>query len=219
MNNPKENNNENPINEENSKIEKEADKAEIESKNNNSQEKLEENKLKDLEDKVIRLLADMENQRRRFEKEKDEAYDYGGFTFARELLAVIDNLDRAKISISNDEILKQNKDLPKFLENLEIIIKDITSIFKKNGIQEINSLNQKFDPNFHQAMMEIEDDNKEPGTVLQEIQKGFKMKERLLRPSLVGVSKKKMPEHKNDEKKIDKDEKKPINNKENNEKS
>ena len=142
----------------------------------------------------------MENQRRRFEKEKEEAFEFGGFYFAKETLALIDNLDRAKISISNDEIFKKNKDLPKILENLEIVQKDLVSIFKKNGIKQIDCLNKKFDPNFHQAMLEIEDTNKGPGIVVQEIQKGFVMKDRLLRPSLVGVTK-----TKNDEFKKDKD--------------
>tara|TARA_B110000263_G_C15213890_1_gene466575 strand:+ start:267 stop:896 length:630 start_codon:yes stop_codon:yes gene_type:complete len=202
MNKSEENNNQNQINEEIPRIEKEEDKNDIKIENNNSPEKSQISEIKELKEKVIRLLADMENQRRRFEKEKDEAYDYGGFSFARELLAVIDNLDRAKISISNNETFKKNKELNQFLENLEIITNDVTSIFKKNGVHEINCLNQKFDPNFHQAMMEIEDEHKEPGTVLQEIQKGFKMKERLLRPSLVGISKKKIVEENDNKEKI-----------------
>ena len=167
-----------------------------------TENKTDEEKIKTLEEKLIRTLAEMENQRRRFEKEKEEAFEFGGFYFAKETLALIDNLDRAKISISNDEIFKKNKDLPKILKNLEIVQKDLVSIFKKNGIEQIECLNKKFDPNFHQAMLEIEDINKEPGIVIQEIQKGFTMKGRLLRPSLVGVAKTKT---KDDESKKDKD--------------
>ena len=185
-----------------------------------TENKTDEEKIKTLEEKLIRTLAEMENQRRRFEKEKEEAFEFGGFYFAKETLALIDNLDRAKISIANDEIFKKNKDLPKILKNLEIVQKDLVSIFKKNGIEQIECLNKKFDPNFHQAMLEIEDINKEPGIVIQEIQKGFTMKDRLLRPSLVGVSKTKI---KDDEFKKDKDHnkinKKNEENKENKEKT
>ena len=149
-----------------------------------------EEKIKELEDKLVRSLAEMENQRRRFEKEKEDAFEFGGFAFAKESLSLIDNLERAKISLKNDEILKKNDSLKKILEIFEVIEKDLLSIFKKNGIEPIQSLNQKFDPNFHQAMLEIEDQNKESGIVVQEIQKGYTMKERLLRPSLVGVTKK-----------------------------
>jgi len=149
-----------------------------------------EEKIKELEDKLVRSLAEMENQRRRFEKEKEDAFEFGGFAFAKESLSLIDNLERAKISLKNDEILKKNDSLKKILETFEVIEKDLLSIFKKNGIEPIQSLNQKFDPNFHQAMLEIEDQNKESGIVVQEIQKGYTMKERLLRPSLVGVTKK-----------------------------
>ena len=134
----------------------------------------------------------MENQRRRYEKEKDDAFEYGGFSFAREALNLLDNLDRSKISLSNDEKLKNSDSLKNITEHLDIIQKDMISIFKKNSIEPIVSIDKKMDPNFHQAMMEIEDDNKEPGTIVQEIQKGFMMKDRLLRPSLVGVSKKKV---------------------------
>jgi len=133
----------------------------------------------------------MENQRRRFEKERDEAFEFGGFNFARESLAIIDNIDRAVLSFRNDEKLKDNKDLDKIIEGIEIVKNDLISIFKKNGIEPIDCINKKFDPNFHQAMLEIENDDKEAGTVLQEIQKGYMMKDRLLRPSLVGVAKKK----------------------------
>ena len=150
-----------------------------------------EEKIKELEDKLARTFAEMENQRRRFEKEKDDAFDYGGFTFAKEALNLIDNLERSKLILESDEVLKGTEALKKTLEHLEIINKDLISIFTKNNIKPINCLNKKLDPNLHQAMMEIEDDEKEPGTIVQEVQKGFMIKERLLRPSLVGVSKKK----------------------------
>ena len=150
-----------------------------------------EEKVKELEDKLARTFAEMENQRRRFEKEKDDAFDYGGFTFAKEALNLIDNLERSKLILESDEVLKETEALKKTLEHLEIINKDLISIFTKNNIKPIDCLNKKLDPNLHQAMMEIEDDEKEPGTIIQEVQKGFMIKERLLRPSLVGVSKKK----------------------------
>ena len=150
-----------------------------------------EKKIEELEDRLARSFAEMENQRRRFEKEKDEAFDYGGFAFAKEALNLIDNLERSKQILENDEKLKETEALKKTIEHLNIINKDLISIFAKNNIQPIDSLNKKLDPNFHQAMMEIEDDEKEPGTIVQEIQKGFMIKDRLLRPSLVGVSKKK----------------------------
>ena len=150
-----------------------------------------EEKIKELEDKLARTFAEMENQRRRFEKEKDDAFDYGGFTFAKEALNLIDNLQRSKLILESDEALKETEALKKILEHLEIINKDLISIFTKNNIKPIDCLNKKLDPNLHQAMMEIEDDEKEPGTIIQEVQKGFMIKERLLRPSLVGVSKKK----------------------------
>ena len=149
-----------------------------------------EDKIKELEDKLARAFAEMENQRRRFEKEKDDAFDYGGFTFAKEALNLIDNLERSKLILENDETLKDTEALKKTLEHFDIINKDLISIFTKNSIKAIDCLNKKLDPNFHQAMMEIEDDQKEPGTIVQEVQKGFMMKDRLLRPSLVGVSKK-----------------------------
>ena len=195
-------------------------------KNNINQENPENNKLKDnketkeekaltpeekiteLEDKLTRTFAEMENQRRRYEKEKDEAFEYGGFSFAHETLKLIDNLERAKQSLQNDESLKNSESLNKTLEHLEIINKDILSIFKKNNIEPITSINKKLDPNYHQAMMEIEDDQKEPGTIIQEIQKGFTMKDRLLRPALVGVSKKtEKKETKNEEDKKDEENK------------
>ena len=149
-----------------------------------------EDKIKELEDKLARTYAEMENQRRRFEKEKEDAFEYGGTSFAREALNLIDNLERSKQVLENDEKLKNTEALNKTLEHLDIINKDLISIFTKNNIKPIDCLNKKLDPNFHQAMMEIEDDQKEPGTIIQEIQKGFLIKDRLLRPSLVGVSKK-----------------------------
>ena len=149
-----------------------------------------EEKIKELEDKVIRTFAEMENQRRRFEKEKEDAFDYGGFAFAREALNLIDNLERSKQTLENDTALQNSEALKKTLEHFDIINKDLVSIFSKNNITSINSIGKKLDPNLHQAMMEIEDDQKETGTIIQEIQKGFMMKDRLLRPALVGVSKK-----------------------------
>ena len=149
-----------------------------------------EEKIAELEDKVARTFAEMENQRRRFEKEKEEAFEYGGYNFAKEALNLIDNLERSKQVLETDDKLKDSEALKKSLEHLDIIKKDTISIFEKNNIKPIESLNKKLDPNFHQAMMEIEDDTKEPGTIIQEIQKGFTIKDRLLRPSLVGVSKK-----------------------------
>ena len=149
-----------------------------------------EDKIKELEDKLARAYAEIENQRRRFEKEKDDAFDYGGFSLARETLNLVDNLERSKFELESDEKLKNSETLKKTVEHLNVIQKDMISILKKNNIEEINSIDQKLDPNLHQAMMEVEDNNKEPGTVVQEIQKGFMMKDRLLRPSLVAVSKK-----------------------------
>ena len=164
-------------------VNKEASKEEI------IKEEPEEKILK-LEDKLTRTFAEMENQRRRFEKEKEEAYEYGGFALAKECLNLIDNLERSKHILKNDEALKDSEALKKTLDHLDIINKDLISVFSKNKIKPIESLNKKLDPNFHQAMMEIEDNQKEPGTIIQEIQKGFTIKDRLLRPSLVGVSKK-----------------------------
>ena len=153
-----------------------------------------EEELEALKDKLARTFAEMENQRRRFEKEKDDAYEYGGYSFAKEALNLLDNLERSKIALENDEKLKKTDALKKIVEHLNIINNDMLSIFKKNNIEPIKSINEKLDPNLHQAMMEVEDDTKEPGTIVQEIQKGFMMKDRLLRPSLVGVSKKKTEE-------------------------
>jgi len=149
-----------------------------------------EEKIKELEDRVIRTLAEMENQRRRFEKEKDDAFDYGGFAFAKEALNLIDNLERSKQILENDIVLKSTEALKITLEHFDIINKDLISVFSKNNIMAIDSIGKKLDPNIHQAMLEIENDQKEPGTIIQEIQKGFMMKDRLLRPALVGVSKK-----------------------------
>ena len=150
-----------------------------------------EDKLKDTEDKLLRSLAEIENQRRRFEKEIKDAFEFGSYNFAKESLAILDNLQRAKVAIKNDEKLKNNKDLDKFLENITIIEKDLINIFEKNNIKKILSENKKFDPNFHQAMSEVEDNKVDPGTILQEIQAGYLLGERLLRPALVSVSKKK----------------------------
>jgi len=163
-----------------------------------------EEKIAELEDKVARTFAEMENQRRRFEKEKNDAFEYGGFAFAKEALNLVDNLERSKLILENDDKLKETDALKKTLEHLEVIKKDLISIFTKNNITPIECINKKLDPNLHQAMIEIEDDQKEPGTIVQEIQKGFMIKDRLLRPSLVGVSKK-----------IQKNDEKPQENKEN----
>ena len=185
------------------------EKTQVEEKNKEQSPKEKdlspEEKIKDLEDKVTRALAEMENQRRRYEKEREDAFEYGGFAFARENLNLIDNLERAKQSLENDETLKNSEALKKTLEHLEIINKDLISIFKKNNIEPIDSVNKKLDPNIHQAMMEIENDQKEPGTIIQEIQKGFMMKDRLLRPALVAVAKK-FEKNKNDAKKDKKNE-------------
>jgi|TARA_B100001741_G_scaffold224791_1_gene186707 molecular chaperone GrpE len=175
----------------------------IEDTENANNEKVEispEEKVKELEDKLVRAFAEMENQRRRFEKEKDDAFNYGGFNFAKESLNLLDNLERSRVSLENDEKLKNTEILKKTIEHLNIIYNDMVSIYKKNGIEEIKSIDQKLDPNLHQAMLEIEDNNKEPGTVVQEIQKGFMMKDRLLRPSLVAVSKKSSENEQKDEK-------------------
>ena len=185
--------NQNSRSEEINEIEENKD-SDITSKNEDLKE---EDKIKELEDKLARAYAEIENQRRRFEKEKDDAFDYGGFSLARETLNLIDNLERSKLALENDENLKNSEPLKKTLDHLNIIQKDMISILKKNNIEEIKSIDQKLDPNLHQAMMEVEDDKKEPGTVVQEIQKGFMMKDRLLRPSLVAVSKKTSKKEKN----------------------
>ena len=159
-----------------------------------------EDEIANLKDKVARTFAEMENQRRRFEKEKDEAFEYGGFSFARETLNLLDNLERSKQTLESDETIKDKHTLNKLIEHINIINKDMISIFKKNNIEPIKAINEKLDPNLHQAMMEVEDDTKDQGTIVQEIQKGFMMKDRLLRPSLVAVSKKKVEEKQNDQK-------------------
>jgi len=199
--------------------EKNLDTQENNSKNNNKnledkEQKKElspEEEIDNLKDRLARTFAEMENQRRRFEKEKEDAFQYGGFTFARESLNLLDNLERSKVSLENDEKLKNTETLKKVIDHLNVINKDILSIFKKNNIEPIKSINQKLDPNLHQAMIEIEDDSKEPGTIIQEIQKGFMMKDRLLRPSLVGVSKKKLEEENNNKKSEENKEKKEEN--------
>ena len=184
------------------------DKSEIKNSEEKEEKKQQtpEEKIKDLEDKVTRIYADMENQRRRYEKEKEEAFEYGGFSFARESLNLIDNLERSKVALQNDNELKNTEALKKIIEHLEIINKDMLSILKKNNIEVIKSINEKLDPNFHQAMMEVEDDTKDPGTIVQEIQKGFMMKDRLLRPALVCVSKKAKKSAENSEKMDEKEE-------------
>ena len=164
---------------------------------NTSEEAIDKNvstdqvKLKDLEEKLLRALAEQENQRRRFEKEIKDAFEFGGFNFAKETLSILDNLQRAKLSMQNDKTLKESKEFNKFLDNIEILEKDLVSIFEKNNIKKIHCVGKIFDPNFHQAMLEIEDENSEPGKVIQEIQPGYTFGDRLLRPSFVGVSKKK----------------------------
>ena len=168
------------------------DQNNINEQNSNSdKEETIEEKLKTVQEKLLRNMAEMENQRRRFEKEKKEAFEFGGFNFAGETLLLIDNIDRAILSFRNDESLKNNKDIDKIIDGIEIVKNDLVSIFKKNGITPIDCINKKFDPNFHQAMLEIEDETKNAGMVVQEIQKGYMMKSRLLRPSFVGVTKKK----------------------------
>tara|TARA_X000001036_G_scaffold76654_1_gene68118 strand:- start:457 stop:1053 length:597 start_codon:yes stop_codon:yes gene_type:complete len=196
--------------EDNKKVEKtpidEGEKNEnVDSSNVNlkeeTKEKSVEEKLKETEEKLLRSLAEVENQRRRFEKEVKDAFEFGSFNFAKESLAILDNLSRAKLAIKNDENLKSNKDLDKFLENITIIEKDLISIFEKNRIFKIETKNKKFDPNFHQAMTEIDNEEIEPGTILQEIQAGYMLNDRLLRPALVGVAKKnKTNKSKKDEK-------------------
>ena len=188
-----------------SKVSKEdkSDKGEenLKSKDETIEKLTPEEEIEKLKDKLARAFAEMENQRRRYEKEKDDAFEYGGFAFAREALNLLDNLERSKISLENDDTLKNTDTLKKVIEHFDIINEDMLSIFKKNNIEPIKSINEKLDPNLHQAMMEIEDDSKEQGTILQEIQKGFMMKDRLLRPSLVGVSKKKVKKESEDDKK------------------
>ena len=183
-------------------LEQSTDKqAPEETEKKDEEEKLSpEDEIANLKDKIARTFAEMENQRRRFEKEKDEAFEYGGFSFARETLNLLDNLERSKQTLASDETIKDKDTLKKLLDHIDIINKDMISIFKKNNIEPIKAINEKLDPNLHQAMMEVEDDTKDQGTIVQEIQKGFMMKDRLLRPSLVAVSKKKVEEKQNNEK-------------------
>ena len=189
---------------ENDNTDQENEEKNLESKKEEVEKLTPEEELENLKDKLARTFAEMENQRRRFEKERDDAYEYGGFSFAKEALNLLDNLERSKAALENDEKLKDSDALKKIVEHLDIISNDMLSIFKKNNIEPIKSINEKLDPNLHQAMMEVEDNTKQPGTIVQEIQKGFMMKERLLRPSLVGVSKKKAKE---EQKEVQKDEK------------
>ena len=194
------NNEENIKKDQETKEEDNLDKAKASANNQNEvKEKTVEEKLKEAEEKLLRSLAEIENQRRRFEKEIKDAFEFGSYNFAKESLAILDNLQRAKEAIKNDEKLKHNTDLDKFLENIAIIEKDLITIFEKNNIKKIVSHNKKFDPNFHQAMSEVEDNNVDPGTILQEIQAGYMLGERLLRPALVSVAKKKVPEHQENE--------------------
>ena len=190
---------------ENSNADQEGEDKNLDSeKEDKEDEKLfPEEELETLKDKLARTFAEMENQRRRFEKEKEDAYEYGGYSFAKEALNLLDNLERSKVSLENDEKLKDTEALKKITEHLNIINDDMLSIFKKNNIEPIKSINEKLDPNLHQAMMEVDDDTREPGTIVQEIQRGFMMKDRLLRPSLVGVSKKIVNEEKKEELKED----------------
>ena len=190
---------------ENSNADQEGEDKNLDSeKEDKEDEKLfPEEELETLKDKLARTFAEMENQRRRFEKEKEDAYEYGGYSFAKEALNLLDNLERSKVSLENDEKLKDTEALKKIIEHLNIINDDMLSIFKKNNIEPIKSINEKLDPNLHQAMMEVDDDTREPGTIVQEIQRGFMMKDRLLRPSLVGVSKKIVNEEKKEELKED----------------
>ena len=186
-------------------LENEEDSLKSDNKNKETEEKLStEKEVEVLKDKLARSFAELENQRRRYEKEKDDAFEYGGFSFAKESLNLLDNLERSKISLENDENLKNTDALKKVIDHLDIINKDMLTILKKNNIEPIKSINKKLDPNLHQAMMEIEDDTKDPGTIVQEIQKGFMMKDRLLRPSLVGVSKKKEEEKRENNEKDEK---------------
>ena len=189
---------------ENDNLEQENEEKSLESEKKEIEKLTPEEELETLKDKLARTFAEMENQRRRFEKEKEDAYEYGGYSFAKEALNLLDNLERSKAVLENDDKLKDTEALKKIIEHLDIINNDMLSIFKKNNIDPIKSINEKLDPNLHQAMMEVEDDTKEPGTIVQEIQKGFMMKDRLLRPSLVGVSKKKVKEMEKEEQKDEK---------------
>ena len=197
----------NNFKEENTELDKEKQVQEESEKKEVEEQLSPEDEIANLKDKVARTFAEMENQRRRFEKEKDEAFEYGGFSFARETLNLLDNLERSKQTLESDETIKDKNALKKLIEHIDIINKDMISIFKKNNIEPIKAINEKLDPNLHQAMMEIEDDTKDQGTIVQEIQKGFMMKDRLLRPSLVAVSKKKVEEKQNNQKNQENEEK------------
>ena len=188
------------LNDENSELNIDKEAPEENEKKDENEQLSPEDEIANLKDKVARTFAEMENQRRRFEKEKDEAFEYGGFSFARETLNLLDNLERSKQTLESDETIKDKDTLKKLIEHINIINKDMISIFKKNNIEPIKAINEKLDPNLHQAMMEVEDDTKDQGTIVQEIQKGFMMKDRLLRPSLVAVSKKKMEKKDNNQK-------------------
>ena len=190
----------NNFKEENTELDKEKQVQEESEKREVDEQLSPEDEIANLKDKVARTFAEMENQRRRFEKEKDEAFEYGGFSFARETLNLLDNLERSKQTLESDETIKDKNALKKLIEHIDIINKDMISIFKKNNIEPIKAINEKLDPNLHQAMMEVEDDTKDQGTIVQEIQKGFMMKDRLLRPSLVAVSKKRVEEEQNNQK-------------------
>ena len=188
------------LKDENSDLSKDKQASDETGKKEEEEQLSPEDEIVNLKDKVARTFAEMENQRRRFEKEKDEAFEYGGFSFARETLNLLDNLERSKQTLESDETIKDKDTLKKLIEHINIINKDMISIFKKNNIEPIKAINEKLDPNLHQAMMEVEDDTKDQGTIVQEIQKGFMMKDRLLRPSLVSVSKKKVEEKQNNQK-------------------
>ena len=195
------------LKDENSELSKENQTPEETEKIEEEEQLSPEDEISNLKDKVARTFAEMENQRRRFEKEKDEAFEYGGFSFARETLNLLDNLERSKQTLESDETIKDKDTLKKLIDHIDIINKDMISIFKKNNIEPIKAINEKLDPNLHQAMMEIEDDTKDQGTIVQEIQKGFMMKDRLLRPSLVAVSKKKVEDKQNNQKNQENEEK------------
>ena len=188
------------LKDENSDLSKDKQASDETGKKEEEEQLSHEDEIANLKDKVARTFAEMENQRRRFEKEKDEAFEYGGFSFARETLNLLDNLERSKQTLESDETIKDKDTLKKLIEHIDIINKDMISIFKKNNIEPIKAINEKLDPNLHQAMMEVEDDTKDQGTIVQEIQKGFMMRDRLLRPSLVAVSKKKVEEKQNNQK-------------------
>ena len=188
------------LKDENSELSTDKQASEETEKKDEAEQLSPDDEIANLKDKITRTFAEMENQRRRFEKEKDEAFEYGGFSFARETLNLLDNLERSKQTLESDETIKDKDTLKKLIEHIDIINKDMISIFKKNNIEPIKAINEKLDPNLHQAMMEVEDYTKDPGTIVQEIQKGFMMKDRLLRPSLVAVSKKKVEDEQNNQK-------------------